>query len=101
MAKLLAENPEAEDELYAARFVVPESKTELLSAVSSSRVAPEYATGYMNQNAYLVPGAWKEIVSHEEGGWWAGAGTRGPRQQKRSVSGRSSRDASRDASGVE
>jgi hypothetical protein len=99
MAKLLAENPEAEDELYAARFVVPESKTELMSAVSSSRAAPEYATGYMNQNAYLVPGAWKEIVSHEEGGWWAG--TRGPRQQKRSVSGRSSRDASRDASGVE
>lgn len=100
MAKLLAETPEAEDELYAARFVVPESKSELMSAVSSARAPPEYALGNLNSNAFLVPGAWKEVVSHDEGGWWTGGrGARG--QQKRSVSGRSSRDASRDGSGVD
>jgi len=92
MAKLLGGSPEAEDELYAARFVVPESRSELMSAVSSGGV-PEYALGNGNQNAFLVTGAWKEVVSHDEGGWWAGA--RRGRGQRKS---RSSRDVSRDKS---
>jgi hypothetical protein len=112
MAKLIAESKDSEDEIYAARFVVPQAKSELLSAVSAGRVPPVHALGDLNESAYLVPGAWKEVVSHDESGWWAGTGRRsgsgsgaGVRAQKRSVSGRSSgkssRDVSRSGSGVE
>jgi hypothetical protein len=114
MAKLIAESKDSEDEIYAARFVVPQAKSELLSAVSAGRVPPVHALGDLNENAYLVPGAWKEVVSHDESGWWAGTARRsgsgsgsgsGARAQKRSVSGRSSgkssRDVSRSGSGVE
>ncbi|KAJ5666410.1 uncharacterized protein N7477_008858 [Penicillium maclennaniae] len=96
MAKLIAEDQESEDELYAARFVVPEAKSELLSAVSAGRVPPIHALGDLNENAFLVPGAWKEVLSHDQSGWWAGARRSGAgsgagvRGQKRSVSGRSS-----------
>ncbi|KAJ6125684.1 hypothetical protein N7523_003304 [Penicillium sp. IBT 18751x] len=110
MAKLIAEDQESEDELYAARFVVPEAKSELLSAVSAGRVPPVHALGDLNENAFLVPGAWKEVLSHDQSGWWAGARSgagsgAGVRGQKRSVSGRSSgrssRDVSREGSGVD
>lgn len=98
-------NPRLEDELYGAKFAVPETQTELVPSLTAPgrRGMKKVATGLGSGSAFLVPGAWKEVVSHEEGSWWPDgrmkqAGSAGSgRKRKSLVAG--SRSASRSASG--
>jgi hypothetical protein len=72
-AKMLAPtNSKLEDDLYGARFTVPEMQTEFVPAVTAPgrRGVKQVTTGLGTGTAFLVPGAWKEVVSHEEGSWW-------------------------------
>ncbi|KAJ5907708.1 hypothetical protein N7495_000390 [Penicillium taxi] len=81
-AKLLSGGDhELEEELYAERFVVPASKSHHVPGFhvdAKGPLAPESAMGLGNSTAYLVRGTWREIVDHDENGWWA------PGQKKRS-----------------
>ncbi|KAF3394259.1 hypothetical protein F1880_004741 [Penicillium rolfsii] len=71
-AKLLSpNNTTLENELYASRFIVPASKSELLPpASSSSGRAYETASGADNTIAFLVPGSYREVVDGDERSWW-------------------------------
>ncbi|KAJ6135565.1 hypothetical protein N7512_000725 [Penicillium capsulatum] len=73
-SKLLSpHNPQRAEELYAARFAVPASKAGLVSGLHVGRGGPgaaEIALG-ANDDAFLVAGAWKEVLSRDEEGWWA------------------------------
>ncbi|KAJ6090497.1 hypothetical protein N7486_009312 [Penicillium sp. IBT 16267x] len=74
-AKLIANGDrDLEEELFAARFAVPASKAHLVPALNPIALgpgAPEQALGLNNTTAYLVPATWKELVDHDESGWWA------------------------------
>ncbi|KAJ5175903.1 uncharacterized protein N7482_001780 [Penicillium canariense] len=96
-AKLLApSNPTLEDELYASRFVVPASKSELLPPAAPGRNY-EIATGADNTTAYLIPGSYREVVETDESSWWPQGKPRGKRKSDRG--GRGPRDGSASGSG--
>ena len=78
--------------MFAARFAVPAAKAHLvpgLSRVGSGPGAPETALDLNNAQAFLVPGSWKEVVDHDESGWWA------PGQRKRGDGGAKRKASSR------
>ncbi|KAJ5223788.1 hypothetical protein N7468_008330 [Penicillium chermesinum] len=78
-AKLLSGgDPHVEEEMFAARFAVPAAKAHLVPGLNRVGAGtPETALDLNNAQAFLVPGAWKEVVDHDESGWWA------PGQRKR------------------
>ncbi|KAJ5666731.1 hypothetical protein N7462_011140 [Penicillium macrosclerotiorum] len=82
---LTSNNPRQEAEYYAARFVVPASRSELISGLTSSgRGGSDIATGVDNSTAYLVPGSYREIIDHDQSGWWGPGGKpRGKRKSER------------------
>ncbi|KAJ5243317.1 uncharacterized protein N7469_001644 [Penicillium citrinum] len=118
-AKMLAPtNPRLEEDLYGARFAVPEMQTELVPSLMAPgrKGVKQVSTVLGTGTAFLVPAAWKEVVSHDEESWWPGGRVRqagssgsgrkrkslvaGSRSESRSVSGSggSSRVVSRGAS---
>ncbi|KAJ5407807.1 hypothetical protein N7509_001690 [Penicillium cosmopolitanum] len=108
-AKMLAPtNPRLEEDLYGARFTVPEMQTELVPAVTAPgrRGVKQVTTGLGSGTAFLVPGAWKEVVSHEEDSWWPEGrarqvvgGSGGSGRKRKSLVAAGSRSVSRSASG--
>ena len=52
-----------------------------LNPAATGSSAPERALGLNNTVAYLVPATYKQVVDHDESGWWA------PGQKRRSDSG--------------
>ncbi|CEJ53805.1 hypothetical protein PMG11_00146 [Penicillium brasilianum] len=94
-AKLLApNNPGLENDLYASRFVVPASESELLPPAGSFTAAGgatrgyETASGADNTTAFLVPGSYREVVDGDERSWWPMGKPRVKRKSDRGVSGR-------------
>lgn len=107
-SKMLAPtNPRLEEDLYGARFAVPEMQTELVPAlmVPGRRGVKQVTTVLGSGTAFLAPGAWKEVVSHDESSWWpegrarqvVGGSSGTGRKRKSLVAG--SRSVSRSASG--
>ncbi|KAJ5993910.1 hypothetical protein N7451_009634 [Penicillium sp. IBT 35674x] len=106
-AKLIANGDrDLEEELFAARFAVPASKAHLVPGVNPLVLGPgaaEQALGLNNTMAYLVPATWKELVDHDESGWWgpgqkpkadAGGRRKSGGRKSRGGSGEGSRSAS-------
>ncbi|KAJ6155386.1 hypothetical protein N7470_005952 [Penicillium chermesinum] len=67
-AKLLSGgDPHVEEEMFAARFAVPAAKAHLVPGLNRVGAGtPETALDLNNAQAFLVPGAWKEVVDHDE-----------------------------------
>lgn len=65
-------NPRLEEDLYGVRFAVPEMQTELVPGLTDAgrKGVKQVTTVLGTGTAFLVPAAWKEVVSHDEGSWW-------------------------------
>ncbi|KAJ5569551.1 uncharacterized protein N7459_008981 [Penicillium hispanicum] len=93
LAKLLApENPAAEKDLYAVRFTVPASRSDLVPGIERAGPdgrQPERATGPGNVAATLVQRDSKEVISRNGDGWWSPGQRKAQRGKKgtRAVSG--------------